>query len=217
MQYADFAVWQRGWLAGEVLERSSATGGSASPARRRCWSCPRTGRGRRSQSSARGGAARSRCRRRLARAAAQALARQEGATLFMTLLAAFQALLGRYAAQDDLVVGTPIAGRTRAEMEGADRLLRQHAGAAGGPVGRRPASASCSARVREVALGAYAHQDLPFEKLVEELAPERDLGRTPLFQVLFVAAERPADAEPGSAGWRCSRWCAGAGDAPSST
>jgi amino acid adenylation domain-containing protein len=121
----------------------------------------------------------------------QALCHREGVTLFMLLLAAFQLLLARYSGQQDIVVGSPIAGRTRAELEGllgcfvnvlllrtqlsADLTFRQ-----------------LLARVRETCLDAYAHQDVPFEKLVEELQPVRDLSRQPLFQVMFVFQNTPA-------------------------
>lgn len=113
------------------------------------------------------------------------LSRQENCTLFMTLLAAFQTLLHRYTGQVDLVVGTPMAGRNRSEIEGLigffvnTLVLRTD-------LTRNPSFKALLARVREVALGAAAHQDLPFEKLVEELQPERDLSRTPLFQVMFA-------------------------------
>ena len=86
------------------------------------------------------------------------------------LLAGFQALLARYSGQDDLAVGTPIAGRNRGGDRGADRLLRQHAGAARATWRASPTFRELLGRVRETALGAYAHQDLPFEQLVEELA-----------------------------------------------
>ena len=133
----------------------------------------------------------------------------------MTLLAAFQALLARYTGQDDVVVGSPVANRTRGDR-GADRLLRQHPGAAHRPAGE-PTFRELLARVREAALGAYAHQDLPFEKLVEELAPERSLAHTPLFQVMFALQNAPSpalDARPA-----CARAARGVehADAPSST
>ena len=135
--------------------------------------------------------------RRRSAARSQTLGQREGATLFMTLLAAFQALLCRYTGQDDIVVGSPIANRNRAEIEGLIGFFVNTWCCAPTCRATRP-SASCSARVRETALGAYAHQDLPFEKLVEELQPERDLSRNPLFQVDVRAAER--------AGRRRSSW-----------
>ena len=111
--------------------------------------------------------------------------RTEGVTLFMTLLAAFQALLSRYTGTADISVGTPIANRTRAETEGLigffTNTLVLRADAA-----REPSFREFTNRVRETALEAYAHQDLPFEKLVEILEPERSPSYTPLFQVMFM-------------------------------
>src|SRR5262249_3459319 len=110
----------------------------------------------------------------------RALSRKEGTTLFMTLLAAFQAFLARVTQKEDISVGTPIAGRNRRETEGLIgffvNTLVLRADLSGDPTFRE-----LLARVRDVALEAYAHQDLPFEKLVEELRPERSLGHTPLF------------------------------------
>ena len=120
----------------------------------------------------------------------QALSRKEGVTLFMTLLAAFQTLLHRYSGQEDIAVGTPIAGRTRSETEGLigffvnTLVLRSDLSA-------NPTFRELLARVRKVALEAYEHQDLPFEKLVEELHPDRDLSRSPLFQVMFAHQNVP--------------------------
>jgi amino acid adenylation domain-containing protein len=120
----------------------------------------------------------------------EALSRGEGATLFMTLLAAFKLLLARYSGQTDIVVGTPVAGRSHTELESLIgcflNTLVLRTDLAGGPTFRE-----LLGRVRETAVGAYAHQDLPFERLVEELQPARSLGHNPLFQVMFQAGNTP--------------------------
>jgi amino acid adenylation domain-containing protein len=120
----------------------------------------------------------------------KALSRREGATLFMTLLAAFQTLLHRYTGQNDIVVGSPIAGRTLPEIEGLigvfiNTLVFR------GDLSGNPKFTELMARTRKTALDAYERQDLPFEKLVKELRPERDPSRTPLFQVMFVFENTP--------------------------
>jgi non-ribosomal peptide synthetase component F len=118
------------------------------------------------------------------------LSQQEGATLFMVLLAAFQLLLSRYSHQEDIVVGTIVAGRNRAETENLigffinQLVLRTNL--SGGPTFKELVK-----RVREVCLGAYAHQDVPFDKLVEELEPDRDPSRSPLVQVFFGLQNGP--------------------------
>ena len=122
---------------------------------------------------------------------ARPLARREGVTLFMALLAAYAALLQRYGGQEEVVVGSPIANRRHQELEGAigcfvNTLALRVDLAGGAIVGRE-----LLARIRDTALGAYSHQDLPFERLVEELAPSRDLSRSPLFQALFVLQPSP--------------------------
>jgi non-ribosomal peptide synthetase component F len=120
----------------------------------------------------------------------KALSRREGVTLFMTLLAAFQVVLGRYFKQDDVVIGTDVANRNRLETEWLmgffvnQLVLRVK-------LGGNPTFKALLRQVREVTLGAYAHQDLPFEKLVEELAPARDLSTTPLFQVKMIFQNMP--------------------------
>src|SRR6185312_9397565 len=188
IQYSDFASWQREWLQGDVLAeqlgywRSQLHGAPALlelPADR-----PRS-----AIQSSKGAY-------HLAFAPPQLrddlldLGRREGATLFMTLLAAFQTLLFRYTHQEDVVVGTPIANRNRVETEGVVGLfvntLVMRSNLGGDPTFRELLE-----RVRTLALDAYAHQDLPFEKLVEELQPERSLSRMPLFQVLFALQNVP--------------------------
>jgi len=118
------------------------------------------------------------------------LGRQEGATLFMTLLAGWQVLLSRYSGQRDIVVGSPIANRTRADTEGLIGFFVNTI-ALRTEVNSRQSFRSIVARVKETCLGAYAHQDLPFDRLIEELAPERDLTRAPLFQVMFALQNAP--------------------------
>ncbi|HYH79410.1 MAG TPA: amino acid adenylation domain-containing protein, partial [Longimicrobium sp.] len=126
----------------------------------------------------------------------EALARREGGTLYMVLLATFQVLLGKYAGSDDVVVGSPVAGRTRGEVEGVIgcfvNTLVLRTDLAGDPPFREVLR-----RVREVTLGAYDHQEIPFEKLVEALQPERSLSHSPLFQVMFTLANT---ADEGSRG-----------------
>lgn len=188
IQYADYAVWQRQWLQGEVLEtqlsywRQHLQGAPAvlelptdhpRPARQ-------TFRGRN-------------CSFQLSpelSIALKTLSQQQGTTLFMVLLAVFKLLLSRYTGSEDIVVGSPIANRNRVELEGLigcfvnTLVLRTQL--SGNPTFRELLN-----RVREVTLGAYTHQDLPFEQLVEELKPQRYLSHTPLFQVMFVLQNTP--------------------------
>jgi amino acid adenylation domain-containing protein len=181
IQYADFGAWQREWLQGEVLESQLSYWkeqlGDVVPLQ-----LP-SDRPRPAVQSFRGATQSIELSRELT-GALKALSRKEGATLFMTLLAAFQTLLHRYSGQDDIVVGSPIAIRNRTEIEGLIgffvNTLVLRTDLSGNPPFRE-----LLARVREVALGAYSHQDIPFEKLVEELQAERNLSRTPLFQVFF--------------------------------
>src|SRR5205085_8521255 len=113
--------------------------------------------------------------------------------LYMVLLAGFEALLYRHSGEPDMVVGSPIAGRSRQEWEGLIgffvNTLVLRVAVEGGASFRE-----LLGRVREVTLGAYGHQDMPFEKLVEELQPERDLSRNPLFQVVFALQNAPQPA-----------------------
>ncbi|MGQ4389700.1 amino acid adenylation domain-containing protein [Streptomyces sp. SAS_270] len=190
VRYADYAQWQRDRLRGEELDRLLGYW------RNQLAGVPAlelpTARPRPVVASHRG-------ERELLRIPAELagrvreLCRAEGVTLFMGLLAPLQVLLGRYADERDVAVGTLVGGRPRPET--ADVIgyfvntvvLRTD-------LSRDPSWVELLARVREVALGSYTHQELPFEKLVEELCPERDLSRNPLFQVLFALHEAP---EPG--------------------
>jgi amino acid adenylation domain-containing protein len=189
LQYADFAVWQREWLEGEVLEAQLAYWkqrlGDIVPVLDLPTDRPRplvqTFQGARQAlmlpTSLAGGL--------------KALSQREGVTLFMTLVAAFQTLLFRYTGQTDLVVGTPVAGRTRVETEGLlgffvnTLVLRTD-------LSGNPRLCELLRRVRVVTLGAYDHQDLPFEKLVEALHPTRDLSHHPLVQVMIALQPSPS-------------------------
>jgi non-ribosomal peptide synthetase component F len=183
IQYADFAHWQRHWFQGEVLEQQ------LSYWRRQLADAPTV---------LELPAAKPRPAVETFRAAEQnielsrevteglnALGRQTGVTLFMSLLAAFDVLLYRYSGQTDLLVGTPIANRNRLETEALigffinTLVLRVD-------LSGDPTFIEVLQRVREVTLEAYAHQELPFEKLVEEVQPERSRNHSPLFQVMFV-------------------------------
>jgi amino acid adenylation domain-containing protein len=191
VQYADFAHWQRNWLEGEVLEnqlnywKEQLLG--APPLLELPTDHPRPA------IQTFHGAHQSILLAPIVGDRLKALSRQEGVTLFMTMLAAFQVLLQGYTNQDDLVIGTPIANRNRLETEGLIgffvNTLVLRTSLSGNPVFR-----DLLRRVREVCLGAYAHQDLPFEKLVEELHLARDLSRNPLFQVMFVLQNTPLQA-----------------------
>ncbi|HJX29719.1 MAG TPA: amino acid adenylation domain-containing protein, partial [Thermoanaerobaculia bacterium] len=186
IQYADFADWQRRWLAGEVLEtqlsywRQELAGAPA------LLELP-TDRPRPPAQSVRGAVEPLALPAALSRDL-QALARREGATLFMILLAAFQTLLHRLAGQDDVLVGSPVANRNRGEIEGLIGFFVNTLVLRGrfGTPDRAPSFREAVARTRVAALGAYAHQDLPFERLVEELQVERSLSYSPLFQVMFT-------------------------------
>ncbi|HEY0514845.1 MAG TPA: amino acid adenylation domain-containing protein, partial [Thermoanaerobaculia bacterium] len=182
VQYADFAVWQREWLRGEALERQLAHW------RHRLAGAPTalelaTDRPHPVAQSFRGGAVELRLGTEVTRALRE-LGRQGEATLFMTSLAAFEILLHRYTGQSDLLVGTPAAGRGRIELEGLIgffvNTLVLRADLAGDPT-----VLELLGRARAETLEAHAHQDLPFEKLVEEIAPARSLSRSPLIQTIF--------------------------------
>jgi amino acid adenylation domain-containing protein len=193
VQYADFAVWQRTWLQGSVLDAQLAWWSQRLAGAPQVLEVP-TDRPRPAVQTFRG-AARAYPLDPALTAAVAGLGRIRGATPFMILLAAWGAVLGRLAGQDDVLLGSPIAGRNRHEIEDLigffvnTLVFRVEL-----PEGR--GFGELLAAVREITLGAFAHQDLPFEQLVEELAPERDLSRSPLFQALFALqsfAEAPRE------------------------
>lgn len=189
VQYTDFVYWQRNWLQGEVIEKHLAY-----------WQQQLNGipvlqlptdRPRPPIQTFRGAQQKFILSTSLTEAIKQ-LSQREGTTLFMTLLAAFQTLLYRYTGQKDILVGSPIANRNRAELEQLigcfvnTLVLRSN-------LEGNPTFTELLVRVKRVAIDAYTHQDLPFEKLVEALHPNRDLSYNPLFQVMFVLQNPASD------------------------
>lgn len=191
IQYADFAVWQQQWLQGEVLETQLTYWRQQLEGSPPLLELP-TDRTRPPVQTFRG-ATQSFILPKALTEALKELSKQEDVTLFMTLLAAFKTLLYRYTGQNDILVGSPIANRNRSEIEGLigffvnTLVMRTN-------LGGRPSFREILSRVRNVALAAYAHQDLPFERLVNELQLERDLSHTPLFQVMFEFGNTPISA-----------------------
>src|SRR5262249_39169373 len=187
VQYADYAVWQRQWLCGQVLQTQLAY------RKDRLDGAPAlelpTDRPRAAVQRYRGSHQAVQLSAELTRKL-HTLSRQEGVTLFMTLLPAFQVLLSRYSGQGDVSVGIPVANRNRPETEGLigffvnTLVLRTD-------LSVNPPFRELLARVRDGCLAAYDHQDIPFEKLVEELQPQRDPSRSPLFQAFFVLQHVP--------------------------
>ncbi len=182
VQYADYAVWQREQLGGERLESELAYWKERLQGAPALLELP-TDRPRPAVQRHRGAIERIEIDAELGRGL-KALAQREGATLYMVMMAAFQVLLARYSGQDDVVVGTTLAGRTRAELEGTIGMFFNTLALRGDLAGN-PTFRALLGRVRETMLGAHQHQELPFERLVEALAPARTLSYTPLFQVLF--------------------------------
>ncbi|HEX5886575.1 MAG TPA: amino acid adenylation domain-containing protein, partial [Pyrinomonadaceae bacterium] len=190
IQYADYAGWQQHWLRDEVLETLLAYWRKQLEGAPLVLDLPTDG-PRPPVQSYQGATYEFELGTELT-ARLNALSRQQGATLFMTLVAGFQTLLYRYTGQDDFVIGTPVANRSRQEVEPLIGffvnllVLRSELTA-------EMSFAEHLKRVRETALDAYAHQDLPFETLVEELQPDRDLSRSPVFQVLFALQNAPTE------------------------
>ena len=183
IQYADFAVWQQQSLDREVLTKQLAYWQQQLAGAPGLLELP-TDRSRPAIQTYRGAIEKFSLSKKLSEALA-ALSQKQGVTLFMTLLAAFQTLLFRYTDQTDICVGTPIANRHHSQTE---RLIGLFANTLvlRSNLSGNPSFSDLLSQVREVALGAYAHQDLPFEQLVKQLQPERSLSHTPLFQVMFT-------------------------------
>ena len=188
VQYADYSLWQRDWLRGKVLEQQLAYWKDQLKGIPEKLPLP-TDRPRPANPSYCGGHVGFTIPKTITDSLQQ-LSRQEDVTLFMTLLAAFKILLFRYSNQEDIVVGAPIANRNRAEIEGLigffvnTLVLRSNLSSKESPTGN-PSFTTLLAHVKETCLQAFAHQDLPFDKLVEELHPERYTTHQPLFQVIF--------------------------------
>ncbi len=190
LQYADYALWQRQWLYGDVLEKHLAywkgTLNGVQP-----LELP-TDRARPAEQSFRGGLVPFSMSDRLAQRLGE-LGRAEGATLFMVLLSGIQALLSRWSGQSNFAIGTPMAGRTHQHTEELVgffvNMLAMRADLSGDP-----SFSQLVGRVKQTALSAYAHQEVPFEKVVEAVQPQRELSRHPLFQVNFTLQNAPIEA-----------------------
>jgi amino acid adenylation domain-containing protein len=188
IQYADYAAWQREWLQGDVLETQLAYWKKQLAGAPCVLELPADY--MRPPVQTFRSASHTHELSETLSASLNNLSRRKGLTLFMTLLAGFKTLLYRYTGEADIVLGTPIAGRDRAEIKGLigfflnTLVLRTD-------LSGNPTFDELLERVRQTTVGAYAHQDLPFEKLLEELQPKRDLSRTPLFQVFFNMLNLP--------------------------
>lgn len=190
VQYADFALWQRERLEGKVLEKQLIYWRKQLEGAPALLELP-TDRPRPARQSYRGALMSWELPKPLT-VGLKELSRREGATLFMTLMAAFQTLLYRYTSRDDILVGTGIAGRDRTEIEDLIGFFVNTLVLRGDMTGN-PSFRAFLGRTRDVALGAYAHQDLPFDRLVKELHPERDMSHSPLFQVMLVLQNTPVE------------------------
>ena len=188
VQYADFAVWQRGWLQGEVLDRQLAWWRERLAGAPPALDLP-TDRPRPPVQSFRGASLPFAAGPELT-AALAGFGRSRGATLFMTLTSALAVLFGRLAGQEDVVLGAPIANRQRPELSGLIGMFVNTL-ALRVPLAGNPAFTDLADRVRSLALEAFAHQDVPFEKLVEELEIRRDLSRHALFQAVLALQNVP--------------------------
>jgi len=186
IQYADYAVWQREWLQGEVLEKHLNYWRTQLAGAPMLLELP-TDRPRPAAQSFEGARQFLKCPDGMLENF-KSVCRLEGTTLFMTMLAAFGTLLYRWSGQEDMLIGTPVSGRNRTEVEPligyfSNSVVLRVA------MGGDPTFRELTKRVKEVALSAYSHQDLPFEKLVVEMQPQRDLSYSPMYQVMFSVGE----------------------------
>src|SRR5262249_54360196 len=187
IQYADYAAWQREWLQGELLEKHLKYWRETLAGAPMLLELP-TDHPRPAAQSFRGARQFVKCPDGMLDNFKH-LGRQEGTTLFMTMLAAFGTLLYRWSGQEDMLIGTPVSGRSRTEVEPligyfSNSVVLRVA------MSGDPTFPELMRRVKEVALGAYSHQDLPFEKLVVEMQPQRDLSYSPVYQIMFSVGEQ---------------------------
>ena len=186
IQYSDFAVWQRGWMAGDLLNQHLTFWKNTLAGAPMLLELP-TDNPRPAFQSFEGARQFLRCPDGMLENF-KALCRKEGATMFMAMLAAFGTLLWRWSGQEDMLIGTPVSGRSRTELEpligyfSNSVVLRMN-------MGGNPTFREFLKHTKEVALAAYSHQHLPFEKLVTEMQPQRDLSYSPLYQVMFSVGE----------------------------
>lgn len=182
INYLDYAMWQRHWLMGNVLEKQ------LNYWKEQLKDLPTLqlpiDTNRPAVPSYRGESLSLDLPAGLTKAL-KALSSEAGVTLFMTLLGAFQTLLHRYSGQDDIPLGSPVAGRTRSEVEGIIGLFVNTL-VLRGDLSGNPTFRTLMKRIYQMCIGGFAHQDMPFEQLVEELQPDRDMSRNPLFQVMFI-------------------------------
>ncbi len=188
IQYADFTLWQRKWLTGTVLESQLNYWQQQLSGNLPILELPTDRLRPRVQTYQ--GAIKTFILSPELTASITSFAQKEAVTLFMTLLTAFKVLLCRYSGQEDVIVGTPIAGRNRREIEGLMGFFVNTL-ALRTDLGNNPSFNELLSRVRRICLEAYTHQDVPFEQLVEILQPERDLSHTPIFQVMFALQNAP--------------------------
>jgi amino acid adenylation domain-containing protein len=186
IQYSDFAMWQRDWMSGDVLHQHLAFWKETLSGAPTLLELP-TDNPRPALQSFEGARQFLRCPDGML-GNFKALCRKEGATMFMTMLAAFGTLLWRWSGQEDMLIGTPVSGRSRTELEpligyfSNSVVLRMN-------MGGDPTFRELLKQTKEVALAAYSHQHLPFEKLVTEMQPQRDLSYSPMYQVMFSVGE----------------------------